>query len=81
MAANAAMDAGKQAMAALMGKDPGTPPCTGMIVRGVKNVVIAGFPMPSWSAVASGLGKLMDALADGARGGAAQGKLFCFSCM
>ena len=81
MAANAAMEAGKEAMAALMGKDPGTPPCTGMILSGHANVIIGGFPMPSWSTVASGLKKLMGALANGAAGGAAQGKLFCFTCM
>ena len=81
MAANAAMEAGKEAMAALMGKDPGTPPCTGMIRTGHANVIIGGFPMPSWSTVASGLKKLMGALANGAAGGAAQGKLFCFTCM
>lgn len=50
-------DALKQAMASAMGKDAPIPPSgtPGMILSGVPNVLIGGFPMPSWSAIASGL--------------------------
>jgi len=82
MGADLAMDAAKSAMAKMAGKDPGGPPCTGMItLPGSVNVLIGGFPMPSWSDVAKGLKKLMAALARGRRGGAARGRAFCLKCM
>ncbi len=57
MLAQRIQDAIKQAMAAAMGKDAPMPPSgtPGMILLGVPNVLIGGFPMPSWSAIASGL--------------------------
>ncbi|WP_394845231.1 PAAR domain-containing protein [Pendulispora brunnea] len=81
MGADIAMGAVQMAMGALMGKDPGAPPCLGAIMFGMPNVLIGGFPMPSWSDVAKGLKKLGAALKRGRRGGAAKGKLFCFRCM
>ncbi|HEY3595005.1 MAG TPA: DUF6531 domain-containing protein, partial [Polyangiaceae bacterium] len=45
-AAQAAVDAVKTAAAALMGKDPGLPPCVGAVMGGVPNVLIGGFPLP-----------------------------------
>ena len=45
-AAQTAADTAKMAVAALMGKDPGTPPCIGAVMMGVPNVLIGGFPMP-----------------------------------
>ncbi len=81
MGQDLAMTAAQMAMGALMGKDPGTPPCIGMIVMGNDTVRIGGFPMPSWSDLAKGLKKLINMLAKGRRGGAAMGKWFCFGCM
>jgi uncharacterized Zn-binding protein involved in type VI secretion len=58
-AAQMAADAVAMAMGAAMGKDPCVPPGTiGAIASGVGNVLIGGFPMPSWTNVAKGLGKL-----------------------
>lgn len=58
-AAQMAADAVAMAMGAAMGKDPCVPPGTlGAITSGVGNVLIGGFPMPSWTDVAKGLGKL-----------------------
>jgi uncharacterized Zn-binding protein involved in type VI secretion len=58
-AAQMAADAVAMAMGAAMGKDPCLPPGTlGTITMGVPNVLIGGFPMPSWMNVAKGLGKL-----------------------
>ncbi|XXT19766.1 RHS repeat-associated core domain-containing protein [Sorangium sp. So ce429] len=51
-------DAAALALSLLMGMDPGTPPCIGAVLTGHPNVLIGGFPMPPWSAVARGLGKL-----------------------
>jgi uncharacterized Zn-binding protein involved in type VI secretion len=58
-AAQMLADAVATAMGAAMGKDPTVPPGTfGTITNGVPNVLIGGFPMPSWTEVAKGLGKL-----------------------
>ncbi|WP_394828991.1 PAAR domain-containing protein [Pendulispora albinea] len=81
MGADIAMGAAAAAMGNLMGKDPGAPPCIGMVMMGVPNVLIGGFPMPSWSDVAKGLKKLIAKLQRGRRGGKARGKRFCFNCM
>ncbi|WP_438007093.1 RHS repeat-associated core domain-containing protein [Sorangium sp. So ce321] len=54
----AGLDAAALALSLLMGMDPGTPPCIGAVLTGHPNVLIGGFPMPPWSAVARGLGKL-----------------------
>ena len=81
MGADMAMNAAQMAMGALMGKDPGAPPCIGVVMMGVPNVLVGGFPMPSWSDVAKGLKKLIAALKRGRRGGKAKGKAFCFGCM
>ncbi|WP_437755896.1 RHS repeat-associated core domain-containing protein [Sorangium sp. So ce1389] len=54
----AGLDAAALALSLLMGLDPGTPPCIGAVLTGHPNVLIGGFPMPPWSAVARGLGKL-----------------------
>lgn len=61
MIAQKVQDAIKDAMAKAMGKDPPTPPTgtPGMILLGVPNVIIGGFPMPSWSAIASGLMRML----------------------
>ncbi|MGK3988993.1 RHS repeat-associated core domain-containing protein [Sorangium sp. So ce136] len=53
----AGLDAAALALSLLMGMDPGTPPCIGAVLTGHPNVLIGGFPMPPWSAVARGLGK------------------------
>jgi len=45
-AAQAAVDIAKSAVAALMGKDPGVPPCIGAILMGTPNVLIGGIPLP-----------------------------------
>lgn len=59
-AAQMAADAAAMAMGAAMGKDPCLPPGTlGAITMGVPNVLIGGFPMPSWINVAKGLMKLV----------------------
>ena len=81
MGADLAMGAMKKAMGAMLGKDPGAPPCIGAITIGMPTVLIGGFPMPSWSAIAKGLKKLIAALKRGRRGGVAQGKAFCLKCM
>lgn len=46
-AAQTAVDAAKMAVAAMMDKDPGTPPCIGAIMTGVPTVLIGGIPMPA----------------------------------
>jgi uncharacterized Zn-binding protein involved in type VI secretion len=62
-AAQMAADAVAMAMGAAMGKDPCVPPGTlGAITLGVPNVLIGGFPMPSWMNVAKGLMKLVRGL-------------------
>jgi RHS repeat-associated protein len=45
-AAQMAADAAKTAIAALMGTDPGAPPCVGAVMMGNPNVLIGGFPIP-----------------------------------
>ncbi|WP_437577373.1 RHS repeat-associated core domain-containing protein [Sorangium sp. So ce887] len=54
----AGLDAAALALSMLKGLDPGTPPCIGALLTGHPNVLIGGFPMPPWSAVARGLAKL-----------------------
>ena len=81
MGADTAMSLVQMAMGALMGKDPGAPPCIGVVMLGVPNVLVGGFPMPSWSDIAKGLKKLVAALKKGRRGGKSKGKMFCFRCM
>lgn len=61
--AQLANDAVAMAMGAVMGKDPCVPPGTlGAITMGSPNVLIGGFPMPSWMAIAKGLLKLVKGL-------------------
>jgi uncharacterized Zn-binding protein involved in type VI secretion len=64
MAAQMASDAVAMAMGAAMGKDACLPPGTlGAIVLNTSpNVLIGGFPMPSWMAIAQGLLKLIGGL-------------------
>ncbi|WP_216669251.1 PAAR domain-containing protein, partial [Corallococcus exiguus] len=80
-AAQLAADAAAMALSMMVGKDPGLIPDFGAIVLGQPNVLIGGFPMPSWSEVAGGLMKLVRGLRRGARNGRKQGRLFCFKCM
>ncbi|MBZ4401613.1 PAAR domain-containing protein [Myxococcus faecalis] len=80
-AAQLAADAAAMALSMMVGKDPGLIPDFGAIVLGQPNVLIGGFPMPSWSEVAGGLMKLVKGLRRGVRGGRKQGRLFCASCM
>jgi uncharacterized Zn-binding protein involved in type VI secretion len=62
-AAQMANDAVAMAMGAAMGKDPCVPPGTlGAILLGAPNVLIGGFPMPSWMNVAKGALKLVKGL-------------------
>lgn len=62
-AAQMANDAVAMAMGMAMGKDPCIPPGTmGAITMGSPNVLIGGFPMPSWMAIAKGLLKLVRGL-------------------
>ena len=62
-AAQMAADAVAMAMGAAMGKDPCVPPGTlGTIVVGSPNVLIGGFPMPSWMNIAKGLLKMVKGL-------------------
>ncbi len=75
------MDAAALALSMMVGKDPGLVPDFGAIVLGQPNVLIGGFPMPSWSDVASGLKKLVNGLRRGIRGGRKQGRIFFASCM
>ena len=58
MAIQAGLDAAALALGMLMGKDPGTPPCFGALLTGTPNVLIGGFPMPPWTTMVRGLGKL-----------------------
>jgi uncharacterized Zn-binding protein involved in type VI secretion len=63
MAAQMAADLVAIAAGALMGKDICVPPGTmGAIVDGSPNVLIGGFPMPTWMNVAKGLMKLVKGL-------------------
>jgi RHS repeat-associated protein len=61
----AGLDAAAMALSFLMGMDPGMPPCFGAVLTGMPNVLIGGFPMPPWFAVARGLGKLGKGLKKG----------------
>lgn len=62
-AAQMAADALAMAMGAAMGKDVCVPPGTlGAITLGSPNVLIGGFPMPSWMNIAKGLMKLVPGL-------------------
>jgi len=54
------MDNIRAALDKLLGKDPGTPPPSGLIMMGHPTVWIAGFPMPESSVFAGGLGKLRE---------------------
>jgi uncharacterized Zn-binding protein involved in type VI secretion len=76
MAAQAAADAIAAAMTKTIGTDqPCIPPTgtPGMILMGSPNVMIGGFPLPSFSAIAQGLLKRLSGLsaASGGGGGAA----------
>jgi uncharacterized Zn-binding protein involved in type VI secretion len=63
MAAQMAADAVAMALGAAMGKDVCVPPGTlGAITMGHPNVLIGGFPMPTWMNVAKGLMKLIPGL-------------------
>jgi uncharacterized Zn-binding protein involved in type VI secretion len=74
MAAQMASDMVAMAMGLLMGKDVCVPPGTlGAITLNTSpNVLIGGFPMPSWMAVAKGLLKLIGGLRS--RGGDGEGR-------
>ena len=72
-AAQMAADMVAMALGAAMGKDPCVPPGTlGAVVVGSPNVLIGGFPMPSWMAIAKGLLKLVKGLRN--RRGGRQGR-------
>lgn len=63
MAAQAAADAVAKAASAAMGKDPCVPPGTmGAVLLGAPNVLIGGFPMPTWGNIAKGFMKLLKGL-------------------
>jgi uncharacterized Zn-binding protein involved in type VI secretion len=75
MAAQAAADAAAAAMTKQMGTDqPCIPPIgtPGMILMGSPNVMLGGFPLPSFSAIAQGLAKRASGLT--ISGGASGGK-------
>jgi hypothetical protein len=61
MAAQMASDLVAMAMGLLMGKDPCVPPGTlgAITLNTSSDVLIGGFPMPSWMSVAQGLLKLL----------------------
>lgn len=62
-AAQMAADAAAMALRATMGMDPCLPPGTlGAIILGSPNVLIGGFPMPSWMNIARGLMRLVPGL-------------------
>jgi uncharacterized Zn-binding protein involved in type VI secretion len=82
MAAQAAADAAAAAMTKMMGTDqPCIPPTgtPGMILMGSPNVMIGGFPLPSFQAIAQGLLKRVSGLefTGGGGGGAPVG---CKEC-
>jgi hypothetical protein len=82
MAAQAAADAAAAAMTRMIGTDqPCIPPVgtPGMILIGSPNVMIGGFPLPSFSAIAQGLLKRLKGLkaAGGGGGGATEGCGIC----
>jgi uncharacterized Zn-binding protein involved in type VI secretion len=70
MAAQMAADAVAMAAGMAMGKDICVPPGTmGAVTLGSANVVIGGFPMPSWMAIAKGLLKAVKGLRNRKGGG------------
>jgi uncharacterized Zn-binding protein involved in type VI secretion len=70
MAAQMAADAVAMAAGVAMGKDPCVPPGTlGAITMGSTNVLIGGFPMPTWTAILKGLLKRVKALRAKGRAG------------
>ena len=78
MAAQLASDAIAMAMGAVMGKDVCVPPGTlgAITLNTSSNVLIGGFPMPSWMSIAQGLLKLVGGLSPrgtGEEGRAASG--------
>lgn len=78
MAAQAAADAVANALKASMGMDACVPPGTmGMVMLGAPNVLIGGFPMPSWSAIAGGFMKLLKGLKRRKKGSDGKGKSGC----
>ncbi|CAM2007318.1 PAAR domain-containing protein [Acanthopleuribacter pedis] len=77
--AQLAADAAAMAATASMGKDLAVPPGTpGMITMGSPNVLIGGFPMPSWMDIAKGLLKLVKGLRSRKQGTA--GRSRCAGC-
>lgn len=83
MAAQAAADAAAAAMTKMMGTDqPCIPPVgtPGMILAGSPNVMIGGFPLPSFSAIAQGLLKRVKGLKFSGGGGGGGGGVGCPSC-
>jgi uncharacterized Zn-binding protein involved in type VI secretion len=80
-AAQMANDAVAMAMGMAMGKDPCVPPGTpGAIAVGSPNVLIGGFPMPSWMAIARGLVRLVKGLRQRRKAPQGQGHVGCRSC-
>lgn len=78
MAAQMANDLVAMAMGAMMGKDPCVAPGTvgAVTLNTSSNVLIGGFPMPSWMAIARGIMKLVKGLrrrGRGSQGGAGRG--------
>ena len=72
MVAQAAADAAASAMTGMMGTDqPCIPPVgtPGMILEGSPDVMIGGFPLPSFSAIAQGLLKRLSGLSYSGGGG------------
>jgi uncharacterized Zn-binding protein involved in type VI secretion len=71
MAAQMASDLVAMAMGALMGKDPCVPPGTlgAITLNTSSDVMIGGFPMPSWMSIAQGLLKLIGSLRGSGEGG------------
>jgi uncharacterized Zn-binding protein involved in type VI secretion len=80
MAAQMANDAAAMAAGLAMGKDVCLPPGTmGAVTMGSANVLIGGFPMPSWMAIAQGLLKVVKGLRQ-RRQARRQGLVGCPSC-
>jgi uncharacterized Zn-binding protein involved in type VI secretion len=77
-AAQMAADAVAMALGNAMGKDPCVPPGTlGAVTIGSPNVLIGGFPMPSWMAIANGLMKLVKGLKRRSRGSGGRAECGC----
>jgi uncharacterized Zn-binding protein involved in type VI secretion len=82
MAAQAAADAAAASMTRMMGTDqPCIPPTgtPGMILDGSPNVLIGGFPLPSFAAIAQGLLKRIKGL-KATRGGGGGSPVGCPAC-